>query len=156
MALYQKSNNKWTRHRIFPCWSCTQTFHSEEALVEEPPSTTNLQVALVVAQGTRLLLTWVSSWEAHPSTLQGGWKEKLTLSTFAQNWQLLFHVQGLEEWIVNVIGMSKVSAVSDGSFQHLCGMCAWIIKTLLPMTGSLGKWWLWGLQETIFHSRVKK
>jgi len=55
------------------------------ALVENPPSITNLKVALGVVQGSILLLTGIGSWETHLITRKEGWKDKLTQSPFATN-----------------------------------------------------------------------
>jgi len=69
-----------------------------------------------------------------------GWRDKLTQSTFATNWQISIQVQGSEAQIVEAIGKCQASAVSDGSFQNQCGACAWIIEGLTSkdhITGSM-------------------
>jgi len=96
--------------------------------VNDLPEETQLQVASIILQGTKLQLTGYRAFEQVQQAWSKSWQEELLQSEFAITWQLQLKVTGLEENLQAMLEMGNALVVSDGSFQQGHGACTWIIK----------------------------
>jgi len=88
-----------------------------------------LQIALVVCQGDKVILTGRAELEKPPSSLDTKWTEHINKMTLVQDWNLKIEIFGSDHIIWVAIQNSKALAVSDRSFQEQHGACTWIIES---------------------------
>jgi len=106
----------------------TQTFHGLGEPVADLPPKDELQIALAVCQGDKVILTGRAEFEKHQSTLDNSWTEHINRTMLAHNWNLKIELIGSDQIIWVVIQMGKALAALDGSFQEQCRACTWIIE----------------------------
>jgi len=87
-----------------------------------------LQIALVVCQGKKVILTGRAEFEKPLSTSTKSWPESINTTTLAKDWNLKIELMGSHHIIQMAIQMGKALAVLDGSFQKQHGACTWIIE----------------------------
>jgi len=77
-----------------------------------------LQIASVMCQGEKLLLTGKAEVEQEWDSEASGWINQLTRMTLVMDWNLTLEQIGSDQHIREAIHSGKALAVSDGSFQE--------------------------------------
>ncbi len=127
-ALYHQTKMTKMQHSMYPRRSRAQAFHSDGEAITEFPADSELQIATVSLQGLKLLLMGIGKSQPIKQQGQTTWLTQLEHTALGIEWKLTIKCKGSMENIKEAITSSKAIAVSDGSFQHQSGSCAWIIE----------------------------